>query len=1099
MGIITLKNVRASSDITVNLRLKDGGMYIAWTSLTDIKAYVFSDAQRAIAGRCEISIDGNDNTVLVCTYSATKPQYLGVNSIVVRAKYDGRVKTYDRPAFNIVPRTFHSAGDVTLDDPTVDLELVVADVSSSLLDMAIALAFKAVDEWDKVTITERGPEGKSAYRVAVDNGFVGTEDEWLETLVGPEGPRGKKGDTGETGPTGATGSRGPQGEQGNPGPQGQKGDKGDKGDTGPAGVTSAKIAVIDTSGIPSATAAVENGVLKIQLSGIKGEQGNSGYTGAAGELEVVNSRYQGGAEAAWSAEQGKLLSEEAAYLNQLYRVETVDQDEYFPASYYIVSSTGKWSTSTAAKHIMIDVSKAKKIKVTANAEHKAYVIFVSKFMIAKSGADAPVIGNPLVVNAGETGYMDIPLGAVGAAVTYYETDVTYGYADKPAAIDLYYETTPEAVSDGEYIDLPTIDADRAKIGNTVIAVDDLKTILVPVSQGDWVCVDFAFTGSSLTYGYCERPPVLGDSIYSDKEITQPQSYKYSGSAPVSGYFFLCERTAATSITSFAAKKANNTTVGGDLSELRGTEKRTLAISEKISPFVAVDLTSLTLRRCYLDEIGVYKATDARHVIVPVAAGGRIRVTSREDYSATLAWFSGIGETPTSYGPAPIVDGTYIFRVPSGGNTMEFDVPSGATYCYVFYRSTSGVLGYPTYFAYAKPVSESSGGGGSDEADIFKRNPQDEYEPLMLAAKQNHYNRGNSAFNSPTPSTLLWFTDPHADKTAVQNVMRWKEKYGAYFDGVIASGDQVRVHFYEDFDWWDEAGAGDVMQVIGNHDSWATASQFDGTDYPGLTFSDMVQGAFGDTYSIIKQKYVYDKFIAPYIEGWNVVQPDNAAANGYCYYYKDYAAMRLVVLDAMHYARSDDWDGSSFASSVQDAWFRAVLADAIQNNKPVVVCTHMSPAHLIDYTVVPSKYNTSDYVGTSSTSDVTRIAVRAVSEFIEAGGEFVCWLVGHNHNDRVYTVNTGTPTEQAVVVLTCASSRNPTSIARGSSGIRVVGTKTEDAFNVITFDTARKLVKLVRIGQSINDKMERYQQLSYRYAATTDDWGNPLAKGLVSCD
>lgn len=35
-----------------------------------------------------------------------------------------------------------------------------------------------------------GPSGKSAYQIAVDNGFVGTEAEWLESLVGPPGPGG---------------------------------------------------------------------------------------------------------------------------------------------------------------------------------------------------------------------------------------------------------------------------------------------------------------------------------------------------------------------------------------------------------------------------------------------------------------------------------------------------------------------------------------------------------------------------------------------------------------------------------------------------------------------------------------------------------------------------------------------------------------------------------------------------------------------------------------------------------------------------------------------------------------------------------------------
>lgn len=39
--------------------------------------------------------------------------------------------------------------------------------------------------------TQIGPQGKSAYQVAVDNGFTGSEEEWLATLVGPQGPPGE--------------------------------------------------------------------------------------------------------------------------------------------------------------------------------------------------------------------------------------------------------------------------------------------------------------------------------------------------------------------------------------------------------------------------------------------------------------------------------------------------------------------------------------------------------------------------------------------------------------------------------------------------------------------------------------------------------------------------------------------------------------------------------------------------------------------------------------------------------------------------------------------------------------------------------------------
>lgn len=53
-----------------------------------------------------------------------------------------------------------------------------------------------------------GPAGASAYEVAVENGFVGTEEEWLESLVGPEGPQGVQGVQGNPGTPGADGADG---------------------------------------------------------------------------------------------------------------------------------------------------------------------------------------------------------------------------------------------------------------------------------------------------------------------------------------------------------------------------------------------------------------------------------------------------------------------------------------------------------------------------------------------------------------------------------------------------------------------------------------------------------------------------------------------------------------------------------------------------------------------------------------------------------------------------------------------------------------------------------------------------------------------------
>ena len=71
-----------------------------------------------------------------------------------------------------------------------------------------------------------GAAGKSAYELAVDNGFEGTLQEWLDSLkgetgaTGTQGPQGEQGVQGETGPQGATGATGPQGVAGKDGTDG---------------------------------------------------------------------------------------------------------------------------------------------------------------------------------------------------------------------------------------------------------------------------------------------------------------------------------------------------------------------------------------------------------------------------------------------------------------------------------------------------------------------------------------------------------------------------------------------------------------------------------------------------------------------------------------------------------------------------------------------------------------------------------------------------------------------------------------------------------------------------------------------------------------
>lgn len=77
-------------------------------------------------------------------------------------------------------------------------------------------------------------DGQSAYALAVQLGYTGSESAWIASL---RGAKGDKGDTGAQGPRGATGATGPQGPQGPTGATGARGATGATGPQGPAGAS----------------------------------------------------------------------------------------------------------------------------------------------------------------------------------------------------------------------------------------------------------------------------------------------------------------------------------------------------------------------------------------------------------------------------------------------------------------------------------------------------------------------------------------------------------------------------------------------------------------------------------------------------------------------------------------------------------------------------------------------------------------------------------------------------------------------------------------------------------------------------------------------
>lgn len=108
---------------------------------------------------------------------------------------------------------------------------------------------------EKIASVHDGADGASAYEIAVENGYTGTEAEWLSSL------KGEKGDAGEQGIQGIQGEKGDTGAAGKDGMNGTDGRDGANGYSPTATVTETDagtvISITDKNGTTTAT--VKNG------------------------------------------------------------------------------------------------------------------------------------------------------------------------------------------------------------------------------------------------------------------------------------------------------------------------------------------------------------------------------------------------------------------------------------------------------------------------------------------------------------------------------------------------------------------------------------------------------------------------------------------------------------------------------------------------------------------------------------------------------------------------------------------------------------------------------------------------------------------------
>jgi len=316
----------------------------------------------------------------------------------------------------------------------------------------------------------------------------------------------------------------------------------------------------------------------------------------------------------------------------------------------------------------------------------------------------------------------------------------------------------------------------------------------------------------------------------------------------------------------------------------------------------------------------------------------------------------------------------------------------------------------------------------DETGILDFNPSVEFTPKFIAAKKET--------NGVPPLVLQVFSDIHAQASKnLPRILQFNTEHASRIDEILNLGDMVSNQFSNDFVFGQVEGAENVLSIIGNHDTANySGGVYDWTAHAGLD--------------------AYNKYIAPFVSNWGVTQPEDAAANGYCYYYKDYTTqgIRIVFLDVMGY------------DATQESWLESVLADAKANGLSVLIAAHYAGDKVTGY---DGKYSPviNNYVNKASYNPTFYGSVNVVESFIEGGGKFIGWIVGHFHEDLIGKLD---GTNQVCLVVDTAQFGQYSGSAEYD---KIEGTPTQDAFSIVCIDTEAKTLSTFKVGCR-RDKWQR---------------------------
>lgn len=236
-----------------------------------------------------------------------------------------------------------------------------------------------------------------------------------------------------------------------------------------------------------------------------------------------------------------------------------------------------------------------------------------------------------------------------------------------------------------------------------------------------------------------------------------------------------------------------------------------------------------------------------------------------------------------------------------------------------------------------------------------------------------------------------------------------------------------------------------------------------------------------------------------------------------YYYKDWTKtgdlaykVRVIILNQHDYDGTDiNIAGRTHYSQEQINWFINILKEASNDDRAVMVAMHKTDKFVqptnndygfnCNFPSLSLDTNQSGYIiediidafknGTHLTESYTWAdnsqTIDVDADFSGKKGSFIAYMCGHNHRDQV-GYSPQHPNQLYLCIASGCLQQMYAEYGKGNYGeqnsdlSRVIGTKSEDCFNVYGIDFDNKTIRIVRVGADVtcNMKSRKYLELPW---------------------